>query len=463
MKAEIGIPRGMRDFGPQEVARRSYIIQHIREVFECYGFEPLETPAMELLSVLTGKYGEEGDQLLFRVLNSGDFLKDVSANDLEKGARYLSSLICEKGLRYDLTVPFARYVVMHQHELAFPFKRYQIQPVWRGDAPQKGRYREFYQCDADVVGTDSLLCEAEIILMMREVFARLGISDYTIRLNHRQLLAAMSEWVGAAGQEQALCVAIDKLDKIGQEGVWKELQQKGFEPSQIQRLIPLLELNTAFDDTMATLAKQLGQLDSASKAIADLQSLREWVEAASGCSWAQLPVRLDLTLARGLSYYTGTIFEVRINNVNIGSVSGGGRYDNLTGVFGKEGLSGVGFSFGLDRLYDVMEALGLFPQAARAGAQVMFVHFDHESNRQLLPILQAVRAAGIRAELYPTADKLKKQMKYADKKGIAWVVLAGSQELQQDSLQIRNMQTGEQLSLPLSQVVVTLQEKLYND
>ncbi|NIK73702.1 histidyl-tRNA synthetase [Thermonema lapsum] len=462
MKIELGIPKGTRDFGPEQVAKRHYIMNHIREVFELFGYEPIETPAMELLSVLTGKYGEEGDQLLFRVLNSGDFWKEVSPEDVAKGSAHLANVICEKGLRYDLTVPFARYVVMHQHELAFPFKRYQMQPVWRGDSPQKGRYREFYQCDADVVGTDSLLCEAEIVLMIMEVFRRLGIEDYTIKINHRELLRAMSEWIGAAGQEQALCVAIDKLDKIGQEGVVRELQERGFAQNQIQQLLPLFEVKGTYAEVLKHFAQQLKELASAKKAIEDLQTIQNLLEEASGQPLDTFPLMLDPTLARGLSYYTGAIFEVKVNNVAIGSVSGGGRYDNLTGTFGKEGLTGVGFSFGLDRLYDVMEALDLFPKNTRAGVDVMLVHFDTESRKGLLPLLQRLRGASIKAELYPQADKLKKQMKYAHKKGTPWVLLAGSEELQRQSVQLKNMYTGEQLEISMDEVVGFLKQKLYN-
>ncbi|WP_038032762.1 histidine--tRNA ligase [Thermonema rossianum] len=462
MKIELGIPKGTRDFGPEQVAKRHYIMNHIREVFELFGYEPIETPAMELLSVLTGKYGEEGDQLLFRVLNSGDFLKDVSQEDIAKGAAHLANVICEKGLRYDLTVPFARYVVMHQHELAFPFKRYQMQPVWRGDSPQKGRYREFYQCDADVVGTDSLLCEAEIVLMITEVFRRLGIEDYTIKINHRELLRAMSEWIGAAGQEQALCVAIDKLDKIGQEGVVRELQERGFAQHQIEQLLPLFEVNGTYAEVLKHFAEQMKELASAKKAIEDLQAIQSLLEEASGQPLNTFPLMLDPTLARGLSYYTGAIFEVKVNNVAIGSVSGGGRYDNLTGTFGKEGLTGVGFSFGLDRLYDVMEALDLFPKDTRAGVDVMLVHFDAESRKGVLPLLQRLRGAGIKAELYPQADKIKKQMKYANKKGTPWVLLAGSEELQRQSVQLKNMHTGEQVEIAVDEVVGFLKQKLYN-
>ncbi|GIV39105.1 MAG: histidine--tRNA ligase [Thermonema sp.] len=462
MKIELGIPKGTRDFGPEQVAKRHYIMNHIREVFELFGFEPIETPAMELLSVLTGKYGEEGDQLLFRVLNSGDFLKQVSEEDIAKGSAHLANVICEKGLRYDLTVPFARYVVMHQHELAFPFKRYQMQPVWRGDSPQKGRYREFYQCDADVVGTDSLLCEAEIVLMITEVFRRLGIEDYTIKINHRELLRAMSEWIGAAGQEQALCVAIDKLDKIGQEGVVRELQTRGFEQTQIEQLLPLFEMQGSYPDLLRHFEGQLGHLPSAKKAIEDLKEIQNLLEETAGQPVTSFPLMLDPTLARGLSYYTGAIFEVKVNNVAIGSVSGGGRYDNLTGTFGKEGLTGVGFSFGLDRLYDVMEALDLFPQDTRAGVDVMLAHFDAESRKGVLPLLQQLRRAGIKAELYPQPDKVKKQMKYANKKGTPWVLLAGSEELQKQSVQLKHMHSGEQLEIAVSEIVGFLKQKLYN-
>ncbi|MDN4164408.1 histidine--tRNA ligase [Cytophagales bacterium LB-30] len=445
------IPKGTRDFGPSQMAKRNYIFRHIRSTFEKFGFMPLETPTMENLSVLTGKYGEEGDQLLFKILNSGDFLKDVPEDKLKKdNAKALTFDIAEKGLRYDLTVPFARYVVMNQHEITFPFKRYQIQPVWRADRPQKGRYREFYQCDADVVGTDSLLCEAEIVLMIHEVFEKLQLSDYAIKINNRKILTAITEYIGAAGKESEFCVAIDKLDKIGLEKVNEELAQRGFSSEAIQKAQPFIVLKGTNEEKLSSLQATLGQLPSGEAGLSELQRVFDYLKAF-GVSIPQ--VDFDITLARGLSYYTGAIFEVKVNNVSIGSVSGGGRYDNLTGVFGLPGVSGVGFSFGVDRLYDVLEELNLFPSEAHTSTQILIANFDSDSERFALPLLKKLREAGIRAEIFPESAKMKKQMNYADKKQIPFVLMAGPDEIASGQLGFKNMITGEQKALTFDQIL----------
>ena len=439
------LPRGTRDYTPAMMLKRHYIIAHIREVFEKFGFMPLETPAMENLSVLMGKYGEEGDQLLYKILNQGDFLKDVPTEAITKGSKAFALKISEKGLRYDLTVPFARFVVMNQNDLAFPFKRYQIQPVWRGDAPQKGRYREFYQCDADVVGTESLLCEAEIILMMQEVLGeRLGISNFVIKINNRKILAGISEVVGAEGKEAELCVAIDKLDKIGREKVLNELTERGFSDSNIQKLLPIFNLPTDNLTKISFLEEFLQNSDTGRQGIAELKEVFEYL---NGFGESFDNVEVDITLARGLSYYTGAIFEVKVTGSAIGSISGGGRYDNLTGAFGLAGVAGVGFSFGLDRIFDVMEEQNLFPTQTQSTTKVMISNFDKESEKYALPLLKKMRAEGIRAELYPQSSKLDKQLKYANKKQIPFVVLIGSEEIKSQNFTLKDMQAGSQEKL----------------
>jgi histidyl-tRNA synthetase len=458
------IPKGTRDFGPAVVARRNYIFGVIRRTFELFGYAPLETPTLENLSVLTGKYGEEGDQLLFKVLNSGDFLKDVAPDDVAEGTRKVLPKIAEKGLRYDLTVPFARYVVMNRHLLTFPFKRYQIQPVWRADRPQRGRYREFYQCDADVVGTDSLLCEAEIVLMMCEVLNGIGLTDFTIKINHRGVLRNIYQALGSEGKESDLFVAIDKLDKIGREGVEKELAERGFSSQASERLFVLLATTGSFQEKLGKLevAFQKAGLPSESeqahnlayKGLSDLQEVQDYLTSFGFTQFDHL--EFDPTLARGLSYYTGCIFEIKINNVKIGSVSGGGRYDNLTGAFGLPGVSGVGFSFGVDRLYDCLEELNLFPPDAAASTRCLVVNFDDEASRSVLPVLRQLRAAGVPSELYHTPDKLVKQFKYADQKGIPYVLLQGSEERAQRLFKLKNMTTGEEQLLPLDAVLSNL-------
>ncbi|HEY8933998.1 MAG TPA: histidine--tRNA ligase [Cyclobacteriaceae bacterium] len=448
------LPRGTRDFGPATMAKRQFIFNNIKKVFQKFGFQLLETPTMENLSTLTGKYGDEGDQLLFKVLNSGDFLKDVDAQKLEtRNSKQITSDISEKGLRYDLTVPFARYVVMNRHEITFPFKRYQIQPVWRADRPQKGRYREFYQCDADVVGTDSLICEADIILMIREVFGLLNLSDYTIKINHRGILSGIAEIVGTKENETALFVAIDKLDKIGEEKVREELRTKGFEEKNLDILFEILNYkgNTSekIDFLTAKFTSANGQ-----KGIADL---KEVLNLLKNYNTTDEHVEFDIALARGLSYYTGCIFEVKINNVSIGSVSGGGRYDNLTKSFGdKENLSGVGFSFGVDRLYDAMEELNLFPKEAQLSSKVFICHFDDASMRYGLNVLAKLREAGIASEIYPDQAKLKKQLEYANKKMIPYTLVIGSDEMSSGELAFKNMETGEQQKLTVNQIIETL-------
>ncbi|RNI28034.1 histidine--tRNA ligase [Rufibacter immobilis] len=454
-KDKPSIPKGTRDFGPATVVKRNYIFSVIRSTFEKFGFLPLETPAMENLSVLTGKYGDEGDQLIFKILNSGDFLSKVSGQDIEQGYKPLTRKISEKALRYDLTVPFARYVVMNRNDIAFPFKRYQIQPVWRADRPQRGRYREFFQCDADVVGTNSLLCEAEIILMMDEVLSTLGLDDFTIKFNHRGLLAGIAEAIGANGREADLCVAIDKLDKIGQDAVNQELLQKGFTEDAISNLQPVFALTGDIADLLPQLDTLLQNSAEGQRGLQDIRGMLSYLESFTV---QKAKIQLDVTLARGLSYYTGCIFEVKVNNVQMGSISGGGRYDNLTGMFGLPGVSGVGFSFGVDRIFDVLEELNLFPQESQTITQVLISNFDEASMRYSLPVLQALRAAGISTELYPEAAKLKKQMAYADQKRIPYVLLIGSEEMESGNLNLRNMRTGSQQSLPLADILQQLQK-----
>ena len=438
------IPRGTRDFGPAQMVKRNFIFDTIKQVFQRYGFQPIETPTLENLSVLMGKYGEEGDQLLFKVLNSGDFAKDLNSEDLTEGYKKTTLKIAEKGLRYDLTVPFARYVVMNRGELTFPFKRYQLQPVWRADRPQKGRYREFYQCDADVVGTDSLLCEAEIVLMIHEVLQGLGIQNFTVKINNRKVLSAIAEVIGAPGQEGPLCVAIDKLDKIGKEKVEAELLERGFSVASIEKLQPIFELSDSNTDAFAHLRAWLAASEMGTQGLDELQKVWDLVK---GFGLTDQQMQFDVTLARGLSYYTGAIFEVKANGVQIGSISGGGRYDNLTGTFGVAGLSGVGISFGVDRIYDVMDELKLFPESSFTTTKVLFTNFDTQSEAYSLPLLRQLRQAGISAELYPDAAKLKKQLDYADRKGIPFVILIGSDEMQTGLLTLKNMQTGEQQKL----------------
>ncbi len=477
------IPKGTRDFGPAQVARRQHIFNVIRRTFESFGFAPLETPTLENLSVLTGKYGDEGDQLLFKVLNSGDFAKDVTAADLATGSKALLPKVAEKGLRYDLTVPFARYVAMNRGTLTFPFKRYQMQPVWRADRPQRGRYREFYQCDADMVGTDSLLCEAEIVLMAAQVLNGLGLDDFTIKINHRKILSGLYQAINGGGNESDLFVAIDKLDKIGETGVAEELKQRGFSEDSISLLFKFLRVSGSFEEKLKALNENFNEALAVStvdtdenspnterglygtakgtirafQGAAGFRQLTEVRELLTASGFKQFDrLEFDPTLARGLSYYTGCIFEVKINNVQMGSVSGGGRYDNLTGSFGLPGVSGVGFSFGVDRLYDCLEALDLFTATAETPTRCLITHFDAASGRAALPLLAQLRAAGIPSELYPDASKLQKQFKYADAKGIPLVVVMGPEEVAAGVVKIKIMQTGVEQVLPLGEVVAAL-------
>jgi histidyl-tRNA synthetase len=448
-----GLARGTRDFGPDVMAKRIYILDSIKSVFKKFGFLPIETPSVENLSVLMGKYGEEGDQLLFKILNSGDFAKELTSEDLNSGSKAILPKIAEKGLRYDLTVPFARYVVMNRHDLAMPFKRYQVQPVWRADRPQKGRYREFYQCDADVVGTDSLLCEAEIILMLNEVFQKLSLTDFTIKINNRKILSGISEIIGAPGKESELCVAIDKLDKIGKEKVEEELLQRGFDADQVANLQPLFSLPETIEDSLTVLKSWLNDSESGRVGISELE---ETLALVSGFGLEKHHVSLDATLARGLSYYTGAIFEVKALGVQIGSISGGGRYDNLTGTFGMPGLSGVGISFGVDRIYDVLDELKLFPESTTESTKVLLVNFDKETQTACLPVLRKIRDAGISAELYPEPAKMKKQFDYANKKGIPYVIIIGSEEIITGNYSLKNMQTGDQEMLDINAIIERL-------
>ncbi len=447
------LPRGTRDFGPEQMVKRNFIFDTIRRTFQKYGFQPLETPTLENLSVLMGKYGEEGDQLLFKVLNSGNFSEKIQSSDLEEGYKKLTPKIAEKGLRYDLTVPFARYVVMNRGELTFPFKRYQLQPVWRADRPQKGRYREFYQCDADIVGTDSLLCEAEIVAMLHEIFQGLSIENFTIKINNRKILSGIAEVIGVAGQESVLFVAIDKLDKIGREKVEEELREKGISEDSIQKLQPLFADLTSNQETFDSLKIWLQPSEVGMKGVQELETVWQMVQTM-GLSEEQ--IQLDITLARGLSYYTGAIFEVKANGVQIGSISGGGRYDNLTAAFGVPNLSGVGISLGVDRIYDVMEELKLFPENQSVTTKLLFTNFDAQAELYSLPLLQKARQAGINAELYPDAAKLKKQLDYADRKKIPFVVLIGSTEMETGELTLKNMITGEQQKVTAGQLLEQL-------
>jgi histidyl-tRNA synthetase len=448
------LPKGTRDFGPTQMAKRQFILENIKKVFQKYGFQPLETPAMENLTTLTGKYGEEGDQLLFKILNSGDYLKDVDSSKLEtRNSKLVTFDISEKGLRYDLTVPFARYVVMNRNEISFPFKRYQIQPVWRADRPQKGRYREFYQCDADVVGTDSLICEAEIILMIKEVFNALGIQDYSIKINHRGILAGLAELGEATGNETSLFVAIDKLDKIGEEKVKEELRNRGFSETSLTTLFEILNFNGTTQQKIEFLTSKFSTTATGQKGVADF---KEVLNLLSDYGVDAEHVEFDIALARGLSYYTGCIFEVKINQVSIGSVSGGGRYDNLTGVFGLPGVSGVGFSFGVDRLYDAMEELKLFPQEAQRSTQVLIAHFDAESKRYGLKILQRLRKNDIASEIYPDSVKIQKQLDFANKKMVPYTILVGSDETKSGMLAFKNMKTGDQFKLTVEDILKRL-------
>ncbi|WP_339677374.1 histidine--tRNA ligase [Cyclobacterium marinum] len=450
-KQKPGIPKGMRDFGPKEMARRNYIFNTIQDTFKLFGYQQLETPTMENLSTLTGKYGDEGDQLLFKVLNSGAFLKKVDSETFKAGESKVLPKISEKGLRYDLTVPFARYVVMNQNEITYPFKRFQMQPVWRADRPQKGRYREFYQCDADVVGTDSLICETEILCMIKRVFSDFKLNDYDIKINNRKILTGIAEVIGASGKEADLCVAIDKLDKIGWEKVKVELKERNFSEDAIEKLSPILSQNEKNNvGWLQFLKKYLAESEIGLKGINELEEVFSYL---SKMGENQHHVVFDPVLARGLSYYTGAIFEVKVNGVGIGSVSGGGRYDDLTGVFGLKGVSGVGFSFGVDRLYDVLEELNIFPDDEVERTQIMLAYFGEEEKEACLGVLAALRKEGIAAEIYPDLVKIKKQFNYAGKKSIPYVGVMGSEEIENNTISLKDMTSGEQESLSLADVV----------
>lgn len=442
------IPKGTRDFSPEEMAKRNYIFDTIREVYRLFGFQQIETPAMENLSTLTGKYGEEGDKLLFRILNSGDCFSGITREELdEMNPAKFASKACEKGLRYDLTVPFARYVVQHRNEITFPFKRFQIQPVWRADRPQKGRYREFYQCDADIVGSNSLINEVELVQIMDEVFHRLGIS-VAIKLNNRKILSGIAETIGEAEKLTDITVAIDKLDKIGLYNVNEELRSKGLTEDAISRLQPVIMLKGANREKLAMLKVILGRSETGLLGIKETEFILDRIEKLPLLS----KVELDLTLARGLNYYTGTIFEVKALDVQIGSIAGGGRYDNLTGVFGMDGISGVGISFGADRIYDVLNQTNSYPDNALQGTELLFVNFGEREEAHILPLMAKMRAAGIRTELYPDSTKMKKQMAYADAKKIPYVAIVGENEINEGKITLKDMRTGGQSLLTPDEV-----------
>lgn len=453
------IPKGTRDFSPAEMARRNYIFETIRSVFRKYGYQEIQTPTMENLDTLTGKYGDEGDKLIFKILNSGDFLSKVPLQKLAlSNSQQLTSTISEKALRYDLTVPFARYVVMHQNDISFPFKRFQIQPVWRADRPQKGRYREFYQCDADVVGSDSLLNEAEFVLIYNEALRKLGLKDFTIKINNRKILSGIAEIIGKPELIVDMTVAIDKLDKIGFDGVTKELIARGFTEADIEKLKPVILLEGSNDSKIDKLKTVLTDSEIGLKGIEEIETIIAYLAfLRPEASVARPPIlELDITLARGLNYYTGAIFEVKTNEVAMGSIGGGGRYDDLTGMFGLKDLTGVGISFGADRIYDVMEELGLFPETSADSTLVMISNFDSMAERYALPLLQRLRDSGINSEIYPASAKLKKQLNYADAKKIPFVILLGSEEMESGNLTLKNMKSGEQQKLTIDQIIATL-------
>ena len=441
MAQKPSIPKGTRDFGPSEMAKRNYIFDTIKQVYQLYGFQQIETPAMETLGTLMGKYGEEGDKLLFKVLNSGDFLTKVSDEELkERNALHLAAKLCEKGLRYDLTVPFARYVVMHREELQLPFKRYQMQPVWRADRPQKGRYREFWQFDGDIVGSDSLLNEVELMQIVDTVFSRFGVR-VQIKINNRKILTGIAEVIGAAEKIVDITVAIDKLDKIGLDNVNQELREDGLSEEQIEKLQPIISLEGTNDEKLNTIAEVLKDSEIGLKGV---EEIRYILSTLNHLSSLKNEIQLDLTLARGLNYYTGAIFEVKALDVQIGSITGGGRYDNLTGIFGMPGISGVGISFGVDRIFDVLNALDCYPKDAVVGTQLLFINFGEKETAYCLPAVAKAREAGIRTEIFPDSSKMKKQMSYANAKAIPFVALAGENEMAEGKLTLKNMASGEQ-------------------
>lgn len=446
------IPKGTRDFSPVEMSKRNYIFNTIKSVYELYGFKQIETPAMETLQTLLGKYGEEGDKLLFKVLNSGDYLNKIDRAELEEAnALRLSTKICEKGLRYDLTVPFARFVVMHREELQMPFKRYQIQPVWRADRPQKGRYREFYQCDADIVGSDSLLNEVELMQIIDTVFSRFGIR-VQIKINNRKLLTGIAEYIGEADKIVDITVAIDKLDKIGLDQVNAELAANGLSEKAIAKLQPIILLSGTTEEKLQKMAELLSASEMGMKGIEETRFIFNVLEQAG----LKNELQLDLTLARGLNYYTGAIFEVKALDVQIGSITGGGRYDNLTGIFGMPGLSGVGISFGADRIYDVLNTLDLYPQDTTTGTRLLFVNFGEAETAYCMPVAAEARRRGIATEIYPDKVKMKKQMAYANANAIPFVAMAGEDEINKGIFALKDMNTGEQLQLTAEEMLTHL-------
>ena len=450
------VPKGTRDFTPGEMVRRNFIFQTIRSIFELFGYQPVETPAMENLSALLGKYGEEGDKLLFKVLNSGDFLTKLNKEELGSfSSADLSTNICSKGLRYDLTVPFARFVVQHRHEITFPFRRYQIQPVWRADRPQKGRYREFYQCDADIIGSNSLLNEVEFIHIIDNVFSELGIK-VIIRVNNRKILAGIAEIIGESGKFTDITMAVDKLDKLGEEKVMEELKGKGIDDKTLAKIKPLLEMKGVNNEKIKVLKKSFEHSETGCNGLDEMETILEM----AGTIPLKNEILFDITLARGLNYYTGTIFEVKAVEMEIGSICGGGRYDDLTGIFGMPDVSGVGISFGADRIYDVLLHLNRFPVYSAANTKVMFVNFGWEDSKYALHHLHELRKNGINAELYPDNIKMKKQLTYADSNKIPYVILAGEEEIAKDLLTLKNMQTGAQETIPSSLLAERLLERI---
>ncbi len=454
------LAKGTRDFSPSEMGKRNFIFNTLKRVFQKYGYSEIQTPSFENLSTLTGKYGDEGDKLIFKILNSGDYLSKVSEQVWsEKNSVKLIPQISEKALRYDLTVPFARYVVMHQNDLAFPFKRFQIQPVWRADRPQRGRYREFYQCDVDVVGSESLLNEAEFVLIYWEALLALGLKDFTIKINNRKILTGIAEIIGKPELIVDMTVAIDKLDKIGLEGVNKELLERGFTMVDLEVLRPIILLEGSNAEKLASLKTVLASSEKGMQGIAEIEQVFNYISAFKvDENLLERIVEVDITLARGLNYYTGCIFEVKTNEVAMGSIGGGGRYDDLTGMFGLKDLSGVGVSFGADRIYDVLEELDLFPKLTVTSSKILIVNFDKESEAYSIPLLSALRKEGIAVELYPTAAKLKKQMSYADAKRIPFVLLVGTEEMESGELTLKNMESGEQMKVKLSVLIELMRD-----
>ena len=452
MAQKPSIPKGTRDFSPMEMAKRNYIFDTIKQVYQLYGFQQIETPAMETLGTLMGKYGEEGDKLLFKVLNSGDFLQKVTDDELkERNSLHLAAKLCEKGLRYDLTVPFARYVVMHREELQLPFKRYQMQPVWRADRPQKGRYREFWQFDGDIVGSDSLLNEVELMQIVDTVFSRFGVR-VQIKINNRKILTGIAEVIGAAEKIVDITVAVDKLDKIGLDNVNQELREDGLSDEQIEKLQPIISLEGTNDKKLNTIAEVLATSETGLKGVEETRFILDTLKTLG----LKNEIQLDLTLARGLNYYTGAIFEVKALDVQIGSITGGGRYDNLTGIFGMPGISGVGISFGVDRIFDVLNALDCYPKDATNGTQLLFINFGEKETAYCLPSVAKAREAGIRTEIFPDSTKMKKQMSYANAKQIPFVALAGENEMAAGKLTLKNMETGEQSLITIDEIIKTI-------